>query len=129
MPLENMTDHEILVELLKEKRLRDRLRYVKIAAIVVVLIAVVVFAVKFVVPVSNYTKEINQSMTRIEAEVESVKLQAEDTMKSINDKLSEVDMESVKSFTEKLKGIDFDAIEGVIEKLGNLVNKFPILFQ
>lgn len=129
MPLENMTDHEILVELLKEKRLRDRLRYVKIAAIVVVLIAVVVFAVKFVVPISNYTKEINQSMTRIEAEVESVKLQAEDTMKTINDKLSEVDMDSVKSFTEKLKGIDFDSIEGVIEKLGNLVNKFPILFQ
>ena len=49
MPYENMTEREMLMELMEDKKRRDRFRYVKIAAAVLILILIIVFAVKFLV--------------------------------------------------------------------------------
>ena len=129
MPYENMTEREMLAELMEDKRRRDKLRWVKIAVAAVVLILVIVFAVKYIVPMSGYVKEIEASMSTIEKEVDAMKDQAQSIMNDMQSKLDEVDLEGLKSIAQKLEDIDFDSVKDTAVKFGNLVNKFPWLFK
>ena len=129
MPFENMTEREMLIQLMEDKQRRDKMRYVKIALIAVVLILLIVFAVKYIVPMAGYVKEIDQSMVTIQSEVDAMKSQAESLMSDMQSKLDSVDLDELKGISEKLDGIDFSALSEIIEKFGNLVNKFPILFK
>ena len=129
MPYENMTEREMLVELMEDKKRRDRFRYVKIAAAVLILILIIVFAVKFLVPMTGYVKSIEESMTGIQAEVDAIKGQAQTLMEDMQSKLDEMDLESLQELSDKLQDVDMDSVKETVEKLGNLVNKFPWLFR
>jgi len=129
MPLENMTEREMLEELIAEKKRRDRMRPVWIAAAAVLVVLIAVFVVRFMVPIGGYVRSIEESMTYMQSEVEAVKEQAVTIMNDIQTKMEDIDIEGIKKMSEMLDQIDVDAASDVLQKLGNLVNKFPFLFR
>ena len=129
MPLENMTEREMLEELIAEKKRRDRMRPVWIAAAAVLVVLIAVFVVRFMVPIGGYVRSIEESMTYMQSEVEAVKEQAVTVMNDIQTKMEDIDIEGIKKMSEMLDQIDVDAASDVLQKLGNLVNKFPFLFR
>jgi hypothetical protein len=71
-PIAAMTDHEMLVELMREKRRNDRernIRYMIIGA-VIVLIALLLF--KFLPPVIHYFQALNETVDKVQAGIAEV---------------------------------------------------------
>ena len=129
MPLENMSDRELLEELVRREQSRKKWVYVKIvvAVIVIALLAVLVF--QYIIPMVGYIEDIDKSMIDIQAEVDGIKLEADQMFAEFEEKLNEIDLEGINSFAEKLNSLNLDGVVETVEKLGNLINKFPRLFN
>ena len=56
--IEQMSDHELLMELVKEKRRNDKLRYVKYGVYGVIALVVVILCIKYVPKIVEFFKEI-----------------------------------------------------------------------
>ena len=90
-PIAAMTDHEMLVELMHEKRRNDRTRNIKymIIGAIVVLIAILLF--KFLPPVVRYFHNLNETIDRLQtgiSEVQGVTNSIKETVGSLWDKFS-----------------------------------------
>ena len=90
-PIAAMTDHEMLVELMREKRRNDRERNIKymIIGAVIVLIALLLF--KFLPPVIHYFQALNETIDRVQtgiSEVQGVTNSIKETVGSLWDKFS-----------------------------------------
>ena len=83
-PIAAMTDHEMLVELMHEKRRNDRARNIKymIAGAVILLIVILLF--KYLPPVIRYFRSLNESLDTIRGGVDSVRGLAD----NVNDKVN-----------------------------------------
>jgi len=60
-----MSDHEMLVELMKDKKKRDTWRVVKVGATVVVIAAIVVAAVIYAPKITGAVKDVQTLMSKI----------------------------------------------------------------
>ena len=66
MPPEEMSDHELLMELIADKRKRDIFRYVKIGAAVVIIALLAFFIIKYIKPLVGYVEEISSSASQMD---------------------------------------------------------------
>ena len=100
-PIEEMTDHEMLVELLKEKRLRDKLRLVKLIVWAIVLVVLLILAFIYVPPVIRFFKEVHDNLESISKSLESLNQTVTDAYGNITD-ISD----SIKEQLENLKALE-----------------------
>ena len=90
-PIAAMTDHEMLVELMQEKRRSDRARKIRymIAGALLLLIAILLY--KYLPPAIRYFRSLGESLETIRGGVDSVRGVADNVNDKINslwDKLS-----------------------------------------
>lgn len=85
LPIEEMSDHEMLVELLKEKRLRDKLRLVKLIVWGAVIVVLVVLGVIYIPPMVRFFKELHDSIESISSSLESLNQTVTDAYGNITD--------------------------------------------
>ncbi len=91
---EEMSDHELLMELVRDKKLRDRMRIVKIVFWAAVLIALAVLAYRYIPPV---IATVQKWSTILE--------ETEKTLQRVNDfsnSISEEAIQSIKNTVEKI---------------------------
>ena len=71
-PIAAMTDHEMLLELMREKRRNERARNIRymIAGAVIVLILILIF--RYLPPVVHYFQSLNATIDKIQGNVEEV---------------------------------------------------------
>ena len=71
-PITAMTDHEMLVELMREKRRNDRARNIRymILGAIVVLIAILLF--RYLPPVIRYFQSLHATLDKIQSGVDQV---------------------------------------------------------
>ena len=96
-----MSDHELLMELVKEKRRNDKLRYVSYAIKGAILLAVVVVAAIYVPKIVAVIRRYNQFM---------------DQMEGLNDKVS--------SFVNEGTIGLLDSVKSIMEKMQSLLGRF-----
>ena len=58
--INEMSDHEILIELLEEKRRNDRIRYIQYAFDAVVILALLVLGFIYIPKIVSFVKQVNQ---------------------------------------------------------------------
>ena len=58
--INEMSDHEILMELIEEKRRNDRIRYIQYAFDAVVIIALVILGFIYIPKIVNFVRQVNQ---------------------------------------------------------------------
>ncbi|MBQ2657085.1 MAG: hypothetical protein IJF87_00760 [Erysipelotrichaceae bacterium] len=96
-----MSDHELLMELVKEKRRNDKLRYIRYGFSALVLLAVVIVAAIYVPKIVAVIRRYNQFM---------------DQMEGLNDKVS--------SFVNEGTVNLLDSVKEIMEKVQSLFGKF-----
>lgn len=107
--LEEMTDHELLMELVAEKRRQDKLRYAKYALIAVVVIVLCVGLGMIISKINEFEKNYQQFV----GQLEGIAGQFETMEKQVNDFFATFNDSSTKKMQELLQKIaDF------IERLG-----------
>lgn len=108
--VEEMTDREILVELLAEKRKNDILRYVRYFVYAVLCAVVVYFYLKF----AREFKEIVDSFHQIQSQVDSFQEQFNNISGSFEEISSSFDPEAIKE------------IQQLAEKLQSILSRFGL---
>jgi|GEM_PF-2509529 len=92
-PISAMTDHEMLVELMQEKRRGDTLRNIKLILLGVLLAVLVYLGFRYLPPAIAYFKALGETMAKIQTGVDQVQ-----------------------TVTDSIK----DSVGGLLEKLGGL---------
>ncbi len=107
--LENMTDHEILMELVAEKRRSDNLRRLKIAVYVVIAIIIAILLFKYLPPVIAFFRRLNDQVQQLQTAMEQVQ-------------------QTVTKVKETVSGVGdstLEALKRAIESVIDLINKIP----
>ena len=99
--INEMSDHELLMELVKEKRRNDRIRYVRYGINALILLTAVVVAAVYVPKIVALIDRYNRFI---------------DQMEGLNTKVS--------SFMNEGTMDMMDSIRSIMEKLQNLLGKF-----
>ena len=83
-PIAAMSDHEMLVELMTEKRRNDRARNIKYMIAGAILLLVIILLIKYLPPAIRYFRSLNESLETIRGGVETVRNAAD----NMNDKVN-----------------------------------------
>lgn len=92
-----MSDHELLMELVKEKRRNDRIRYVRYAVYGLILLAVIVIGAIYIPKIVAVINRYNRFMEQMEGLNEKVS-------SVVNDGTVDL-LDSVKEAMEKIQGL------------------------
>ena len=92
-----MSDHELLMELVKEKRRNDRIRYVRYAVCGLILLAVIVTGAIYIPKIVSVINRYNRFMEQMEGLNEKVS-------SVVNDGTVDL-LDSVKEVMEKIQGL------------------------
>lgn len=92
-PISAMSDHEMLVELMQEKRRGDTLRNIKLVLLGVLLAVLVYLGFRYLPPAIAYFKGVGETIDKIQTGVDQVQ-----------------------TVTDSIK----DSVGGLLEKLGGL---------
>ena len=92
-PIAAMSDHEMLVELMHEKRRNDRARNIQYMIAGAVLVLIVILLIRYLPPAIRYFKNLNESLETIRGGVDTVRGVADNVNEKINslwDKLATI---------------------------------------
>ena len=119
-PVETMSDHELLVELVREKRRADRERAVKTAVALAVLAVIVVLCVIYVPRIAQTVRQFQAVMDRLD-QAESKMNEAADEMRQASAQVQQffggLGEESLKTWQQ--------SVEDVNQMLEGLKKVFP----
>ena len=118
--LEEMTDRELLLELVRGQRREAKLRYVKWGIAAVLVIAAAVLLALYIPKVNVTLSNLDNVAAMVETEIDNIKGPIENAMEQL---------EEFKSLGETLGNFDIEGFNNVITKLENLTNKVPWLFN
>jgi len=79
--ISEMSDHEMLVELMNDKRRQDKVRYVKYIWYAIILVLLIIICLKVVPPVVSTLRRYNNFMDQFD----SFKAEIENALSKIND--------------------------------------------
>lgn len=113
--IDEMTDHELLMELVAEKRMRDKIRYVKIGFYSVIFIALIVAGCIYIPKIVRFVNRVNEDIEKIERMVDEMQ-ESMDTMKNYG---KDFYNESMAKFTEGM-----EKLEGTITEIKENMNVF-----
>lgn len=132
-PLEEMTDHEMLVELLEEKRYQERMRNLRIGCKAAVALAVVILLCIYLPPVIRTYRQLNETMQQVRDTVDQVKgavEQVKGASTRVQGTMDELQgtVNSIRSALDNLKQNGVDVLEGAMDQLNQLLQNFPGLW-
>lgn len=132
--IDNMSEKELLAELVRQGRRAERADMIKICVLGVALLAIVVLALVYIPKIVAPIHQLSDSMEQIEAsfyEAERVLSsfdektidQFKQTMESLNET-----SQQARVFMDKLKDSGLDKLQSTIEGLSSSLNTFLKLF-
>ncbi|MBP5749714.1 MAG: hypothetical protein J6X24_02890 [Firmicutes bacterium] len=83
-PIAAMTDHEMLVELMQEKRRNDRARNIKYMIAGAIVLLIIILLIRYLPPAVRYFRSLTDSLNTIRSGVDSVRGVAD----NVNDKVN-----------------------------------------
>ena len=93
--IEEMSDHELLMELVAEKRRNDRIRYVKYGVYGIIFLGVAVLCFIYVPKIVAFYNRVNAVMEQLDAATNSVK--------RVSDSISTETIEAFNSVVEAIR--------------------------
>jgi len=126
--MQEMTDRELLMELLEDKRRQEKERKVKYWVLAAVVLVIAVLLVIYIPKAAAFFDNVNRTMAMMETEVDNIKVSFDSAMQKI-DELENSGLADLAELSEQLKGIDFDALGQMIERMNTFMEKLPILFN
>jgi len=118
--IEEMTDHEILLELIKEKRMRDKIMYVKIGFYSVILIALIILGCIYIPKIVAFVNRVNEDIERIEHTIDEI----EENMNTLKEYGEDFYENTLTKITENVQ-----KMEGTISEIKENINNFKISGQ
>ena len=97
--IENMSDHELLMELVKEQQRRDKREKTRLYISLAVLLVIVVILAVWVPKIIALQRELNDTLQQINAVAEQVE--------------------------NTLDGIDLEGLKNILEKLQSVIKSLP----
>lgn len=137
---ETMTERELIMELVIDRRREEKIRYIKYGIIAAVLILIVILLLVYLPPIVRTFDKIDGAVDMLQTEIDNIKGSFDEAM----GKLSEFEamaeefsslgdlkekFAALEELGDRLGEVDFEAFNEVITKLNNLVNKVPWLFN
>lgn len=80
----DMSDRELLMELVEEKRRAETWRYIKLVWYCIILMAVVILAVKFLPPIISFFRDLHDMMENVQQTSQEISQGYHDFTESIN---------------------------------------------
>ena len=132
--IENMNDHELLCELVRQGKRREKLEQIKLCGIVVLLLAVVILAMVYIPKILAPIRELSGGMEQIEQSLagaqrfldnfdEDTVDQFKQTMESLNET-----SQQARVLMDKLKDSGLDKLQSTIEGLNDSLGSFLRIF-
>ncbi len=126
-PVEEMTDRELLEELVKEKRLQETLRRIRIGIGAAIAVAVAILLAIYLPPVIRYFRQLNETIQQVRrvaeqagASLDSVRAAAEQVTASLDGMRQEI---------VSIESSGAAALQNAAERLNELLNSFPAWFH
>ena len=130
----NMNDHELLEELVRQGRRREKTEQIKLCAIAVLLLTVIILAAVYIPTILAPMRQISQSMQQVEQTAEEARRvlsnfdektvdQIKQTMESLNET-----SQQVRVLMDKLRDSGIDKLQSTIEGLNDSLSSFLRLF-
>lgn len=123
--IENMNDHELLSELVRQGRRREKIEQIKICGIAVLLLTIIILAMVYIPKILAPIRQLSGSMEQIEQAMagaqrfldnfdEDTVEQFKQTMESLNET-----SQQVRVLMDKLKDSGLDKLQSTLEGLNN----------
>lgn len=112
-PIEDMTDHEMLVELLSEKRREENRRYAKIGFYILIAVAIIILCAIYLPPVIAYFRKLNDTVQQIQQAIRQV----------------QTTTDNIKSTVVGIGESGSEALKSAADKLNELLEKVPRIFR
>lgn len=129
--LENMSDRELLEELVKEKRRNDILRYVSYAFYAIVMIFILVLYFKYapiikqmIEDYNQIVKTVNDFSTSIQQITNSINPETFEKINAISESFDPSTFEKIKEFSDSFDPEDFKRLKDFVEKFQKLFGAF-----
>ena len=129
--LESMSDRELLLELVKEKRRNDILRYVSYAFYAIIMILILIMYFKYAPMIKKMVDDYNmiigkanQLSESIEAITNSFDPQTLQNFKVISESIDPSTFEKIKQFSDSFDPEDFVKLKEFVEKFQKLFGAF-----
>ena len=129
--LENMSDRELLEELVKEKRRNDILRYVSYAFYAIVMIFILVLYFKYapiikqmIEDYNQIVKTVNDFSASIEQITNSIDPKTFEKINEISESFDPSTFEKIKEFSDSFDPEDFKRLKDFVEKFQKLFGAF-----
>ncbi len=123
-PIAEMTDHEMLLELMQEKRSVDQRRYVRLVCMAVAAGVLIILGVKYLPPVIAYFKEVRAATQQIEQTLGQIR-QNTDNVLGIVRGLKDSGSEMLSSSIEQLEKYIGQLPD--LSRVGELLERLPRL--
>ena len=132
--IDNMSEKELLAELVRQGRRSERADMIKVSVLCVLLLAVVILALVYVPKIVAPIQQLSDSMEQIETSFDEAKRvlssfdkETIDNFKQTMESLNETSQQA-RVFMEKLKDSGLDKLQPTIESLSSSLNSFLKLF-
>ena len=135
-----MTERELIMELVIDKRREEKIRYIKYGIIAAVLILIVILLLVYLPPIVRTFDKIDGAVDMLQNEIDNIKGSFDEAMGKLSEFEAMADefsslgdlkekFAALEELGDRLGEVDFEAFNEVITKLNNLVNKVPWLFN
>ena len=132
--IQSMSDHELLMELVAEKRKLERLRHIKeICLAVLLVIAVIlgcVYIPKILAPFRQFQEmsgQLQAALNRFNASMDSYE-QLSDQARGLFDQLGSLDLSKLQETMDQLRSLNLPELQETADKLSQLVSRVGGLF-
>lgn len=132
--IDNMSEKELLAELVRQGRRNERADMIKVSVLCVLLLAVVILALVYVPKIVAPIQQLSDSMEQIETSFDEAKRvlssfdkETIDNFKQTMESLNETSQQA-RVFMDKLKDSGLDKLQSTIEGLSSSLNTFLRLF-
>ena len=112
-PVEEMTDRELLEELVKEKRIQETLRRIRLGVGAAIFVAVAVLLAVYLPPAVRYFRQLNEEMQQIRRVAE----QAGASLDGMRQEIVSIERGGAA------------ALQNAADRLNELLNSFPAWFH
>lgn len=131
----NMTDHELLEELVLQGRRAERMSRIKICLVAVLLLLVAILALVYIPKIMAPIRQLNESMNEIRGAVDKAQTilnqfdeETVDQFKQTMESLSETSQQT-RALMQKLKDSGLDKLASSIEDLNKVLDGFLKFFR
>ena len=131
----NMTDHELLEELVLQGRRAERMSRIKICLIAGLLLLVIILALVYIPKIMAPIRQLNESMNEIRGAVDKAQTilnqfdeETVDQFKQTLESLSETSQQT-RALMQKLKDSGLDKLASSIEDLNKVLDGFLKFFR